>query len=234
MLDAGDLRSLRYQLARTLSYLSGTARHLIQERIEELSLENARLREMISEQRTRLEAGLETSQESEKERAEDVEKEENMLEKFNSASNRVFVIMPFKDDFSDVWNGGIRRACQETKFAPLRVDEIKMSSGITDDIKLYMKKSNTVIVDITGNNPNVMYEFGYSLGKGKDPIILCQKQESDKIPFDISGMRYLGYEDSWQGIEDLTKGLKKYLEETLKQRKKRRVRTHKQRSQPAS
>src|SRR5207245_4543446 len=133
MLDAGDLRSLRYQLARTLSYLSGTERHLIQERIEELSLENARLREMISEQRTRLEAGLETSQESEKERAEDVEKEENMLEKFNSASNRVFVIMPFKDDFSDVWNGGIRRACQETKFAPLRVDEIKMSSGITDD-----------------------------------------------------------------------------------------------------
>jgi len=146
---------------------------------------------------------------------------ENMAKKFTSSKNRVFVIMPFSEEFDDVWLGGIKKACQ-TDFSPLRVDKIRLSSWITEDIKQYVEKATTVVADITGNNANVMFELGYALGRKKDAIIIMQPQESSKVPFDISGIRHLDYADSWQGIEQLAKELRKFLTSTLERQKERK------------
>lgn len=143
---------------------------------------------------------------------------ENMVKKFNDSKNRVFVIMPFNDEFDDVWVGGIKKACLGD-FAPLRVDQISLSSWITDDVEEYIDKSTTVVADVTGNNPNVMFELGYALGRKKDPIIIVQPQEPGKVPFDISGIRHLEYADSWQGIEALAKNLRKFLTATSEKQK---------------
>jgi len=173
-----------------------------------------------------LEAEVETLRKQlEAEHPEESEDEQNnMVKKFNSSKNRVFVIMPFSPDFDDVWNGGIKRACLENDSAALRVDQVSLSSWITDDVEEYIKKSYVVIADVTGSNPNVMFELGYALAKSKDPIIIMQTQGSDKVPFDISGMRRIEYEDSWQGIEQLAKDLKKYLVMTFSKQKKRKTR----------
>jgi nucleoside 2-deoxyribosyltransferase len=171
----------------------------------------------LEEEVNRLSAQVEESEDREPEESED--EQENAVKKFNSSKNKVFVIMPFSPEFDDVWIGGIKRACQDDSIAALRVDQVSLSSWITDDVEEFVKKSTTVISDVTGSNPNVLFELGYALAKGKDPIIICQHQDSSKIPFDIAGIRHLGYENSWRGIEQLAKELKKYLVATIDKQK---------------
>jgi hypothetical protein len=75
----------------------------------------------------------------------------------------LFAIMPFQEDFQDVWIGGIQRAANGTGLTPLRIDSITTSAEITDDIVGAIKLSELVVVDVTKNNPNVMFEFGFAL-----------------------------------------------------------------------
>jgi len=190
-------------------------RDFIHEGMPELRFAQQRILELETElekSRERIEAG----------QLEPEDEYENTVKKFNASKNRVFVIMPFNPDFDDVWNGAIKRACQDNGFTPLRVDQVSLSSWITADVQEFIEKSTTVIADITGSNPNVLFELGYALAKAKDPIILCQRQDSGKVPFDISGIRRLEYIDSWQGIEQLTKDLKRFLLHTLDKQKQRR------------
>jgi len=141
-------------------------------------------------------------------------KQEDMLKNYKSAEKRVFVIMPFAQVFDDVWNGGIERACNAEDFGYLRVDKISLSSWITEDIKEYVEMADFVIADITQNNPNVMFELGWALAKDKKPIVIRQQDDPNKVPFDIKGIRYIPYVNSWSGIESLFKEICKFLKTT--------------------
>lgn len=208
-LEREDLRAAYDGLHQLRGVIHSYRTVVPDQRVKELEAEVQKLREQLRE---------ETPEEEE----EEVESEqEDAVKRYNKSKNRVFVIMPFSPDFDDVWNGGIKRACEENGFAALRVDQVSLSSWITDDVKEFVKMSTTVIADVTRNNPNVMFELGYALGRGKDPIIVCQPP-SEKIPFDISGIRHLEYQDSWQGIEQLSKNLKKFLLSTQEKQKKRK------------
>ena len=126
-------------------------------------------------------------------------------------SRAVFVIMPFKSEFNDVWRGAIERASADLSLHPIRVDTIQRSSNITDDIIESIKKCKTVIVDVTGNNPNVMYELGFAMALGKQYVIVSQSTEF--LPFDIRNIRTIVYANTWSGIEELRQRLKEFLTE---------------------
>jgi hypothetical protein len=140
-----------------------------------------------------------------------LDKQEDMLHKFLAADKKAFIIMPFQHDFDDVWQGGIKPACLETHYAPLRVDEVNLSSLITEDIERYSNMASVVVVDLTGNNPNVMFELGWSLAKNKKPIVICQGEHTSKVAFDVRGIRHISYENSWLGVESLKKKLKDFI-----------------------
>jgi len=125
----------------------------------------------------------------------------------------VFVIMPFSADFGDVWKGGIQRAAEEEKFTTIRVDQINRSTNITDDIVAGIEKCRLAIVDVTGNNPNVMFELGYAIARGKKNIIISQS--ADYLPFDIRNIRTIVYSNTWSGIEDLKLRVQEFLREAL-------------------
>jgi hypothetical protein len=146
-----------------------------------------------------------------------LEKQEDMLQKFLSAQKRAFIIMPFAREFDNVWFGGIKPACLEGHYAPLRVDEVNLSSLITEDIERYSGMAGVVVVDLTGNNPNVMFELGWSLAKNKRPIVICQGDHSSKVAFDVRGIRHITYENTWLGIEALKKKLKEFIAATDRQ-----------------
>jgi len=128
-----------------------------------------------------------------------------------ASRSSVFVIMPFKADMNDVWIGGIKRAAETAGFTPIRVDMINRSTNITDDIVASIEKCHLAIVDVTDNNPNVMFELGYTLAKGKPNIIISQS--ADFLPFDIRNIRTIVYANSWTGIEDLKIRLQEFLKE---------------------
>jgi len=67
------------------------------------------------------------------------------------------------------------------------------------------------IVDVTGNNPNVMFELGYAVAKSKPHIIISQSV--DYLPFDIRNIRTIVYANSWGGIEELRGKIQEFLKE---------------------
>lgn len=128
-----------------------------------------------------------------------------------SEASSVFIIMPFRPEFNDVWKGGIQRAARAEGFNAIRVDMINRSTNITDDIVESIEKCHLAIVDVTDNNPNVMFELGYTLAKGKPNIIISQS--ADYLPFDIRNIRTIVYSNTWSGIEDLRVKIQDFLKE---------------------
>lgn len=104
-----------------------------------------------------------------------------------------FVIMPFTALHSDILWGTMEPVIEEAGFLPHRADRSHDLKQIIDDVILLLKEAGVVVADITGTNPNVMYELGYSHAIGKPTIIVCSIGEKenieDKLPFDIKGMR---------------------------------------------
>jgi len=132
----------------------------------------------------------------------------------------LFTIMPFHEDFRDIWVGGIQRAATGTGFTPIRIDMITKSSEVTDDIVSTIKISEIVVVDVTGNNPNVMFEFGFALALKKPHVVISQS--TDCLTFDIKNVRTLIYKNTWQGIEELHKELQKFIKGGISDKSKKK------------
>lgn len=132
----------------------------------------------------------------------------------------LFGIMSFDPEFDDVWEGAIKRSAKNAGFFPLRIDMITKASDINDDIIEAIKKSDAIVVDVTKNNPNVMFELGYALGLKKSPIIISQS--TDYLTFDIQNMRTIIYQNSWQGIEKLNGELIRFIKGTSKTKSKKK------------
>lgn len=101
-----------------------------------------------------------------------------------------FVLMPFREEFNEIYSL-IRDALSKLKIKTIRADELAVPGLITDQIAEQIARSEFVLADITGQNPNVMYEIGIALTLGKHVILISQ--ESQRIPFDISTYRILIY-----------------------------------------
>jgi hypothetical protein len=121
----------------------------------------------------------------------------------------LFTIMPFHSDFEDVWSGGIQRAASGTGLMPVRIDMITKSAAITDDIVRAIEIAEVVVVDVTRNNPNVMFEFGFALALKKPHVVISQSTEY--LTFDIKHVRTLMYLNTWKGIEALHRDLQRFI-----------------------
>lgn len=75
----------------------------------------------------------------------------------------------------------------------IRADEVSGTSDINMDIIEMIQNSDLCIIDLTGLNPNVMYEFGMRYQTGL-PYIVCAKKGT-KLPFDIISRRTIFYGD---------------------------------------
>jgi hypothetical protein len=102
----------------------------------------------------------------------------------------IFVIMPLKTEFDAVYDM-IRGGCGN--FAGVtfdRADDWSQTGRITDQIIAALKAADLVIADITGPNPNVMYELGYAHALEKTVIVLNEDRDS---PFDVRDYRQILY-----------------------------------------
>lgn len=94
---------------------------------------------------------------------------------------------------------------------------------IAKDIEDQIAMAHFGIADITGSNPNVLWELGLMIGYGKPVIILKDRKDKVKTPFDVYGRYRLQYEiitdDTTGAIEYalLAQGLKRNLKLILKQ-----------------
>ena len=106
----------------------------------------------------------------------------------------VFVIMPFDKSFNDLYEIGIKSACNAAGADCERVDEQMFLENILERIYNQISRADIVVAEMTGRNPNVFYEAGYAHGLGK-PVILLTKS-ADDIPFDLRHYPHIVYQES--------------------------------------
>jgi len=128
--------------------------------------------------------------------------------------NSCFVAMPFSPLFQNEYEKVIRPAVEATGLLCIRGDEIYGNQRIMNDIWHSIRSSRLIIAELTGKNPNVLYEIGLAHAIGK-PIIIITRN-SDDVPFDLKDLRYLFYDinDPLWG-DNLKRGIQSLIEKAI-------------------
>ncbi len=104
----------------------------------------------------------------------------------------VFVLIPFHEDFDNVFWFGIRGAVEDAGLYCERADEIHFTGNVLDKINEQIRRADVIVAEMTGRNPNVFYEVGIAHTVGKPTVLLVQA--ADDIPFDLRTHNYLVYD----------------------------------------
>jgi len=130
------------------------------------------------------------------------------------SAKRCFVIMPLGD-------AGIRRLYDRhvsSVLAGLGLEALhagqRHGQVITEDIWIALNEARVVLAELTGTNPNVMYELGVAHTLGK-PVILLTSDRVTKIPFDVRALRHVIYDRSAAGVRAMKVALRNELEFVL-------------------
>lgn len=97
----------------------------------------------------------------------------------------------------------VEPATQAAGYDLIRADQINIPGPITGQIVRLLYEADLVIADISGLNPNVMYELGIRHATRAPVIQLVSKGES--IPFDIANIRTIIFDVSSPDSTDATR-----------------------------
>jgi hypothetical protein len=109
-------------------------------------------------------------------------------------TNTCFVVMPFHSLFEAEYKRVIQPAIEGVGLTCIRGDEIYSTSPISQDIWNSIRRARLIVAELSGRNPNVMYEVGLAHAIGK-PIVLLTRNEED-VPFDLRSLRYIYYNEA--------------------------------------
>jgi len=123
-------------------------------------------------------------------------------------SAHVFVLMPFADSFTPVYDA-IRAAGRQLRLSVERADDFFSTNAVMDDVWTGICNSGVVVADCTGKNPNVFYEIGVAHTVGRDVILLAQTTAD--IPFDIGHLRHIQYALTAPGLRQLRDAVRKTI-----------------------
>lgn len=89
---------------------------------------------------------------------------------------RCLVLLPYDDEHDSLYTSTIEPAIAR-HMMPVRLDRLPKSEAIYTSFAEAIQSSSAVIADITALNENVMYEIGYSHGRGLVPLIYTRDAE---------------------------------------------------------
>lgn len=92
---------------------------------------------------------------------------------------------------------------------PVRADEVRAPGSITAKVVRDIVNADVCVADLTGRNPNVMYEVAIAHAADK-PVILLQ-QEAGGPPFDFTDERVIRYSTRADEANRARDALKDYL-----------------------
>ena len=121
--------------------------------------------------------------------------------------SKVFFIMPFEDDFFDLYKEFKNKFGEQFDFA--HAGDLDNQQNIIKDIVVGISEADIIIADLTGLNPNVFYELGLAHTMDKKTIIITQNL--DDLPFDIRSYRANEYSLKFNKIPTFMKEMEKLL-----------------------
>ncbi|MGJ5818780.1 hypothetical protein [Paludibaculum fermentans] len=104
------------------------------------------------------------------------------------------VFQPFdKGPFDKRYEDTLAPAIKAAGLEPYRVDRDDGAVIPIETLHEEIRSATLCLADIGTRNPNVMYELGYAVASGKDVVIICSNQLSEKFPFDIQHRGIIQY-----------------------------------------
>lgn len=119
---------------------------------------------------------------------------------------KVFVIMPFSEDFFESYE--MIKQHFEEGFEFSHAGEEDNQQNILADIVPPIYNADIVLADLTGLNPNVMYELGIAHSLNKKTVVIT-RDDLSKLPFDLKQYRAKGYSTHFKQFFDLITYLEK-------------------------
>lgn len=128
-----------------------------------------------------------------------------------SNKSEIFVLMPFDKEFNDLYEF-IKVVFEKNQlYKVFRADDLKNQQSILKDIVISINNCDLILADLTGFNPNVLYELGIAHGFNKNVILITQ--DIDEIPFDLRSYRVVQYSIHFSKIKEFERDLNNIIEE---------------------
>lgn len=132
---------------------------------------------------------------------------------------KCFIITPIGNDGSETFRKakGVIDSVLKPILSDYEFDDIKpayeinVSGMINTQIINRIVEDDLVIANLTGNNPNVMYELCLRHVVAKPIIHICEK--GTILPFDIKDSRTIFYTNDMLGVEELKQQMKLFMNE---------------------
>ncbi|NNU15799.1 hypothetical protein HK107_05625 [Parvularcula sp. ZS-1/3] len=123
---------------------------------------------------------------------------------FSFDPRQAFVAMPFREDFQTLFDEVLVPCAKEAGFDAVHADvpkQVRRGEKLFDRILRMIHESAFVIADVTGANPNVIYELAVAQTIGRDVILICDEDKSGpedhdafaQIPFDLKNFEIIFY-----------------------------------------
>lgn len=122
-----------------------------------------------------------------------------------------FCVMPFDSSFDDIYELGIKEACEQAGAYCERVDEQIHHDSVVQRIYNQIAKADVVIADLSGQSANVFYETGYAHALDKPTILITSNE--DEIPYNLKHYPHIIYGSSISKLrESLRARVRHYVE----------------------
>lgn len=131
-----------------------------------------------------------------------------------------FIITPIGDPGTDsrrsadgVIKSVITPVLEALDLDPVAAHMISESGSITNQIVKHILEDELVIANLTGLNPNVMYELAIRHAINKPVVVIAER--GTRLPFDLSDERTLFFVNDMHGVDDLKPELSKMISSAI-------------------
>jgi len=109
------------------------------------------------------------------------------------STDTCFVMMPFADPIGGYYALIYEPAIKKAGLTAVRADTDIFGTGkIIDQIWAGLRRAKVLVAELSGRNPNVLYELGLAHALHK-PVVLISSNEPD-VPFDVRHVRVIYYD----------------------------------------
>ncbi len=128
-------------------------------------------------------------------------------------SGLAFVLIPHNKEFDDLFYHYIKPSVEHHGLTALKADNIFKPGNILSQVWAQIRTAEVLIVDVSGQNSNVIFELGLCYGIQRCPILLTR--DPSELPFNIRNLRYIQYDNTASGAHKLSEDIKIAIEEFL-------------------
>jgi nucleoside 2-deoxyribosyltransferase len=118
-----------------------------------------------------------------------------------ATQKQMYVLMPFRERLDPVYDM-LDDVAGRFGYTCVRADKDVSVRELTEKIIQGIYNSDVVIADLSGSNPNVLYELGIANALSKECLMLCQ-QAPEELPFDTKHFAVQRYVNTPEGLQAL-------------------------------